>query len=114
MASSFFFISKKDSGALCPCQDYRYLNDGTVKNVYPLPLVSNLLDKLKGTNIFTKLDIRWSYHNVRIKEGNEWKGAFKMNKGLFESTIMFFRLCNSPVTFQVMINDIFRDMLNKR
>jgi hypothetical protein len=84
-----------------------------VKNVYPLPLVSDLLDKLKGTNIFTKLDIRWGYHNVRIKEGDEWKGAFKRNKGLFEPTVMFFGLCNSPATFQAMMNDIFRDMLNE-
>jgi hypothetical protein len=113
MASPFFFVSKKDSDALCPCQDYHYLNNGTVKNVYPLPLVSDLLDKLKGTNIFTKLDICWGYHNVRIKEGNEWKGAFKTNKGLFEPTVMFFGLCNSLVTFQAMINTIFRDMLNE-
>jgi hypothetical protein len=85
-----------------------------VKNVYPLPLVSDLLDKLKGTNIFTKLNIRWGYHNIRIKEGNEWKGAFKTNKGLFELTVMFFGLCNSPTTFQAMMNNIFRGMLNER
>jgi hypothetical protein len=113
MASPFFFVLKKDSDALHPCQDYRYLNDGTVKNVYPLPLVSDLLNKLKGANIFTKLDIRWGYHNIRIKEGDEWKGTFKTNKGLFKPTVMFFRLCNSPATFQAMMNDIFRDMLNE-
>jgi hypothetical protein len=83
MASPFFFVLKKDSDVLRPCQDYRYLNDGTVKNVYLLPLVSDLLDKLKGANIFIKLDIPWGYHNVRIKEGNKWKEAFKTNKGLF-------------------------------
>jgi hypothetical protein len=71
MASPFFFISKRDSDVLHPCQDYHYLNNGTMKNVYPLPLISNLLDKLKGTNIFTKLDIQWGYHNVRIKEGDK-------------------------------------------
>jgi hypothetical protein len=84
-----------------------------VKNVYPLPLVSDLLNKLKGANIFTKLDIQWGYHNIRIKEGDKWKGAFKMNKGLFELTVMFFGLCNSLATFQAMMNDIFRDMLNE-
>jgi hypothetical protein len=57
MASPFFFVSKKDSDVLRPCQDHQYLNNGTVKNMYPLPLVSDLLDKLKGANIFTKLDI---------------------------------------------------------
>jgi hypothetical protein len=113
MVSPFFFVLKKDSDALHPCQDYRYLNDRTVKNMYPLPLVSDLLDKLKGANIFMKLDIRWGYHNIRIKEGNEWKGAFKTNKGLFEPTVMFFGLCNSLVTFQAMMNNIFRDMLNE-
>jgi hypothetical protein len=113
MASPFFFVSKKDSDALCPCQDYQYLNDRTMKNVYPLPLISDLLDKLKDANIFMKLDIRWGYHNIRIKEGDKWKGAFKTNKGLFELTVMFFRLCNSPATFQAMMNDIFRDMLNE-
>jgi hypothetical protein len=60
-----------------------------------------------------KLNIQWGYHNIRIKEGDEWKGAFKTNKGLFKPTVMFFGLCNSPVTFQVMMNDIFRDMLNE-
>jgi hypothetical protein len=84
-----------------------------VKNVYPLPLISDLLDKLKGANIFMKLDIRWGYHNIRIREGDKWKGAFKTNKGLFEPTVMFFGLCNSLATFQAMMNDIFRDMLNK-
>jgi hypothetical protein len=71
MVSPFFFVSKKDSDALHPCQNYRYLNDRTMKNIYPLPLVSDLLDKLKGANIFMKLDIRWGYHNIRIKEGDE-------------------------------------------
>jgi Reverse transcriptase (RNA-dependent DNA polymerase) len=81
--------------------------------MYPLPLVSNLLDKLKGAQWFTKLDIRWGYHNVRIKDSNQWKGAFKTNRGLFEPTVMFFGLCNSPATFQAMMNDIFQDMIDK-
>ena len=62
---------------------------------------------------FTKMDIRWGYHNVRIKDGNQWKAAFKTNKGLFEPTVMFFWLCNSPATFQAMMNEIFKDMLDK-
>jgi hypothetical protein len=63
MASPFFFVSKKDR-KLRPCQDYRYLNDWTVKNSYPLPLISEIMDKLKGTKYFTKLDMRWGYNNV--------------------------------------------------
>jgi hypothetical protein len=113
MASPFFFVAKKDVLALRPCQDYRYLNEGTIKNSYPLPLVGDLLDKLKGAQWFTKLDIRWGYHNVRIKEGDEWKGAFKTNRGLFEPTVMFFGLCNSPATFQAMMNHLFKDMIDE-
>ena len=92
-ASPFFFISKKDSGKLRPCQDYRRLNDWTIKNAYPLSCVGDLLDKLKGAKYYTKFDLRWGYNNVRIKDGDEWKAAFKMNKGLFEPTVMFFGLC---------------------
>jgi len=107
MASPFFFVSKKDSKKLRPCQDYRRLNEGTIKNAYPLPRVDELLDKLKGAKYFMKLDLRWGYNNVRIKEGDEWKAAFKTNKGLFEPLVMFFGLCNSLATFQNMMNDIF-------
>ena len=109
MASPFFFVSKKN-GDLRPCQDYRRLNEGTVKNAYPLPLISELLDQLKGAKYFTKLDVRWGYNNVRIKDGDQWKAAFKTSRGLFEPTVMFFGLCNSPATFQNMMDDIFRDM----
>jgi len=107
MASLFLFVSKKDSKKLRPCQDYRRLNKGTIKNAYPLPRVDELLDKLKGAKYFTKLDLRWGYNNVRIKIGDEWKAAFKTNKGLYEPLVMFFGLCNSPATFQNMMNDIF-------
>jgi len=111
MASPFFFVGKKD-GRLRPCQDYRYLNEHTVKNAYPLPLISELLDKLKGARRFTKLDIRWGYNNVRIRDGDQWKAAFKTNKGLFEPTVMFFGMCNSPATFQSMMDAIFADMID--
>jgi hypothetical protein len=99
MASPFFFVAKKEEEALWSCQDYRILNKATIRNAYPLPLISELLDKLQGAKRFTKLDIQWGYHNIWIKEGDEWKAAFKTNRGLFEPTVMFFRLCNSPATF---------------
>ena len=70
MASPVFFVKKKD-GKLRLIQDYRKLNDITVKNRYPLPLASDIVNKLKGAKIFTKFDVRWGYHNVRIKEGDE-------------------------------------------
>ncbi len=98
MASSFFFVGKKD-GKKRPCQDYQYLNEHTVKNAYPLPLVSDLMDKLKDAKYFTKLDVRWGYNNIRIKDGDQWKAAFKTKYGLFEPTVRFFGLCKSPATF---------------
>ena len=112
MASPFFFVNKKD-GKLRPCQDYQYLNEHTVKNAYPLPLISELLDKLKGAKHFTKLDVRWGYNNIRIRDGDQWKVAFKTNKGLFKPTVMFFGMCNSPATFQSMMDAIFSDMINE-
>jgi hypothetical protein len=74
----FFFVKKKD-GRLQPCQDYRYLNDWTIKNAYPLPLISEIMDKLKEAKYFLKFDIRWGYNNVQIQSGDEWKATFKTN-----------------------------------
>ena len=71
----------------------------TIKNRYPLPLINKLLDKLRNAYFFTKLDVHWGYNNVQIKEGDEWKAAFRTNKGLFEPLVMFFGLTNSPATF---------------
>ena len=69
-ASPFFFVGKKD-GTLWPIQDYRLLNEATIKNTYPLPLVSDLLDQIKGYKFFTKLDLRNGYNNIRIKDGDQ-------------------------------------------
>jgi hypothetical protein len=91
-------------------QDYCYLNKHTVKNNYLLPLISQLVNKLKGSKWFTKIDLRWGYNNVCIKEGNEWKAAFVCHRGLFEPIVMYFGLCNSPATFQTMMNEIFSDI----
>src|SRR6202789_1534052 len=112
MASPFFYVTKKD-GKLRPCQDYRYLNDWTIKNAYPLPLISEIMDKLKGAKYFTKFDVRWGYNNIQIKEGDEWKAAFKTNRGLYEPTVMFFGMCNSPATFQAMMDHAFADMIEE-
>ncbi len=108
-AAPFFFIKKKD-GKLQPVQDYRKLNEQTVRNNYPLPLIKTILEQLQGCSLFTKFDIWWGYNNIRIKEGNEWKAAFKTLKGLFEPQVMFFGLTNSPATFQRTMNRMFREM----
>ena len=70
-----------------------------MKNNYPLPLISNIIENLDTKKVFTKIDLRWEYNNVRIKEGNEWKVAFTTPEGLFEPMVMFFGLTNSPATF---------------
>ena len=111
-AAPFFFVTKKD-GSLRPVQDYQGLNAQTITDKYPLPLIGDLIDKLKGAKIFTKLDLRWGYNNVRIKEGDEHKAAFRCPLGHFEPTVMFFGLCNSPATFQAMMNDIFKDYIQE-
>ncbi len=109
-ASPFFFIKKKD-GKLQPVQDYRKLNAITIKNRYPLPLIPEIIDKVRDARLFTKLDVRWGYNNVRIKEGDEEKAVFKTNQGLYEPRVMFFGLTNSPSTFQTMMDTIFRDLI---
>jgi len=83
----------------------------TVKNKYPLPLISELVSQLCGARYFTKLDVRWGFNNIRIKPGDEWKAAFWTNRGLFEPLVMFFGMTNSPAIFQTMMNDIFRDLI---
>ena len=108
-ASPFFFVQKKDGG-LHPCQDYRYLNEHTVKNTYLPPLISTLIDKLKGAKYFSKMDIQWGY-NIRIKEGDEWKAAFTTPFGLYEPLVMFFGQCNSLPTFQAFMDSTFGDII---
>jgi len=106
-----FFVGKKD-GKKRMVQDYRYLNEWTIKNNYPLSLISDVLENIGTKKVFTKMDLRWGYNNVRIKEGDEWKAAFTMPEGSFELTVMFFGLTNSPATFQAMMNELLRDLIN--
>ena len=114
MASLVFFIKNKD-GSLCLIQDYQKLNMMTVKNAYPLPHIPNILnmESKSKTKHFTKLDVWWGYNIVRIKEGDEWKAAFLTIQGLFEPLVILFGLTNSPVKFQVIINDIFQELIDE-
>jgi len=93
--------------------DYCNLNSQIVKNNYPLPLITELINNIDSKKVFTKMDLRWGFNNIKIKEGDEWKGAFTTHIGSFEPTVMFFRMINSPVTFQAMMNEILRDLINK-
>src|SRR3979490_1913739 len=114
MAAPVFFIKKKDSG-LHFVQDYQKLNDIKIKNAYPLPLVPDIINKAAAAKPkhFTNLMVRWGDNNVRIKEGDEWKAAFQMNRGLYEPLVMFFGLTNSPATFQMMMNEIFKELIDE-
>ena len=107
-----FFVDKKD-GSKRMVMNYCILNDQTMKNNYPLPLITDLIDNMGSKRVFTKMDLWWGFNNVRIKEGDEWKGAFTMYIGSFEPTVMFFGMTNSPATFQAIMNEILRDMINK-
>ena len=83
-----------------------------IKNNYLLPLISDVLENIRMKKVFTKIDLRWRYNNVRIKEGDEWKAVFTTLEGLFEPKVIFFGLTNSPATFQVMMNELLRDLIN--
>jgi len=110
--SLVFFVGKKD-GSKRMVMDYCSLNDQTIKNNYPLPLITELIDNIGSRKVFTKLDLRWGFNNVKIKERDEWKGVFTMHIGSFEPTVMFFGMTNLPATFQAMMNEILRDLINE-
>ncbi|KAJ1595446.1 hypothetical protein NDA14_005957 [Ustilago hordei] len=108
--SPVLFIPKKDGG-LRLCVDYRGLNEITVKNRAPLPLIKEQLFLLRKARIYTKLDLRAAYNLIRIAKGDEWKTAFGTQLGLYEYLVMPFGLANAPAHFQLFINDIFRDII---
>lgn len=92
--AGFFFVGKKD-GSLRPCIDYSPLNNITIKNRYPLPLMTSVFDQLQHAQVFTKLDLRNAYHLVRIREGDEWKTGFNTPSGHYEYLVMPFGLMNA-------------------
>jgi hypothetical protein len=109
--SPVLFVKKKD-GSLRLCVDYRRLNSDTVKNRYPLPLVSSLLDRLRHAKVFSKIDLRGAYNLLRIRKGDEWLTAFRSRFGHFEYLVVPFGLANAPAAFQHMMNDIFKQGLD--
>ncbi|KAF8698542.1 hypothetical protein RHS03_07547, partial [Rhizoctonia solani] len=112
LAGAPVMFAKKADGSLRLVVDYRKLNDVTHKNVYPLPRQDNLMAKLRHAKIFAKLDLQWGYNNVQIKEGDEWKTAFRTKYGLFEYLVMPFGLTNAPAAFQHFTNNLFRDLID--
>jgi len=110
--SPVFFVGKKDRSKRI-VMDYHNLNDQTVKNNYPLLLITDLIDNIGSKKVFMKMNLRWGFNNVRIKEGDEWKEAFTTHVGSFKLIVIFFEMTNSPTTFQVMMNEILRDLINE-
>jgi hypothetical protein len=106
------FVQKKD-GSQRMCVDYRSLNDVTIKNKYPLPCIEDLFDQMRGARVFSKIDLRSGFHQMKIRPSDIPKTAFSTRYGLYDFTVMSFGLTNAPAYFMNLMNKVFMEYLDR-